>query len=609
MQALMLAAGMGKRLGAYTNNQTKCMVKVGGKTLLEHAADALREAGIKKFVIVVGYEGEKLMDFAREKLSDFDLEFIVNEDYASTNNIYSLYMAREQLAADDTVLLESDLIYERRLIRLLLEDPAPNVVAVAKYEQWMDGTVTLVDEDGLIREFIEKKDFSYTSVDKYYKTVNVYKLSRGFCADQYVPFLEAYIRAYGTNQYYEMVLKALAHLPFAGLRAFEMGDIKWYEIDDVQDLDIANTLFAPETESLKAYSGHFGGYWRFGNLKDFCYLVNPYFPPKKMLDQMMYFYPTLLTQYPSGMRVQKLLAGKIFGVREEYLLVGNGAAELINTLGRTMSGRTALSIPAFNEYVRCFPDCEIVPISGAAHDFRFDMAELRQAAAACSNLILINPDNPSGAFLSKEEVLELAELCAANGTKFVVDESFVDFAEPDLRFTLFDNGILERYPNMLVMKSISKSYGVPGLRLGVCACADTGLMETMRGLLPVWNINSFGEYFFQIYGLYAAQYKAACDEIVNRRNEMAARLAEFPFLKPYTSQANYIMCRVEGIGSEELANALLREDDLLIKDLSPKNGFNGMDFIRIAVRDAADNEALYRGLEKIRAKLEGISLA
>ena len=599
MQALMLAAGMGKRLGAYTNNQTKCMVKVGGKTLLEHAADALREAGVKKFVIVVGYEGEKLMAFAREKLTDFQLEFIVNEDYASTNNIYSLYMAREQLASDDTILLESDLIYEPRLIRLLMEDSHPNVVAVARYAQWMDGTVTLVDDAGFIREFIEKKDFSYTSVDKYYKTVNVYKLSREFSAEQYVPFLEAYIRAYGKNQYYEMVLKALAHLPFAGLHAFEMGDIKWYEIDDVQDLDIANTLFATEEDRLHAYELHFGGYWRYGGLRDFCYLVNPYFPPKKMVDQMIYFYPTLLTQYPSGMRIQKLLAGKMFGVREEYLLAGNGAAELINTLGRLISGRTALPIPAFNEYVRCFPDCDIRPLESRKHDFRFDMDELRRAAVECDNLFLINPDNPSGSFLRREEILELADLCAAHGTRFVVDESFVDFAEPDKRFTLLDNGILEKYPGLVVMKSVSKSYGVPGLRLGVCASGDTELMDSIRSLLPVWNINSFGEYFFQIFGLYAGQYQTACDEIVKRRNEMTARLAAFPFLKPYPSQANYIMCRVEGMDSKELANTLLREDDLLIKDLSSKTGFGGGSFIRIAVRDEADNAALYAALEKL----------
>ncbi len=599
MQALMLAAGMGKRLGAYTDGQTKCMVKVGGRTLLEHAADALRMAGIRRFVIVVGYEGEKLKAFARERLSDFELEFVENPVYASTNNIYSLYLARDELTRDDTILLESDIIYEPRLIRMLAEAPEPNLVAVAKFEQWMDGTMTLLDEDGVIREFVEKKDFRYDSADTYYKTVNVYKFSRSFSQNQYVPFMEAYIRAYGENQYYEMVLKALAHLRFAGLKAFEMGDMKWYEIDDVQDLDIANTLFAPEGERLHAYERHFGGFWRFGGLRDFCYLVNPYFPPKRMLDQMQYFFNTLLTDYPSGMYVQKLMAGKMFGVKEDHLLAGNGAAELINTLGRTVRGRAALSIPAFNEYVRCFPDCEIVPLAGAAHDFRFDMDELRRAAAEMDDLFLINPDNPSGAFLTKEQVLELAEICKEHGTLLVVDESFVDFADRQVRFTLLDNGILERYPDMVVIRSISKSYGVPGLRLGVMACADVDRMEKLRGLLPVWNINSFGEYFFQIYGLYAGQYGAACDEIGRQRAKMAEKLASYPFLTPYPSQANYIMCRVDGMSSKDLAERLLRDSDILIKDLSSKNGFGGRSFIRVAVRDQRDNQALYDALDKI----------
>ncbi|MCC8357097.1 MAG: aminotransferase class I/II-fold pyridoxal phosphate-dependent enzyme [Oscillospiraceae bacterium] len=600
MQALMLAAGMGKRLGAYTNNQTKCMVKVGGYTLLEHAAEALRQAGIRRFVIVVGYEGEKLKAFAREKLSDFDLVFVENPDYATTNNIYSLYLAREELMADDTVLLESDLIYDPSLIRRLVEAPEPNMVAVAKYEQWMDGTVTLVDEDGLIREFIEKKDFSFASADTYYKTVNVYKFSREFSTRQYVPFMMSYLQAYGANQYYEMVLKALAHLPFAGLRAFKMGDLKWYEIDDVQDLDIANTIFARDEDRLHAYELHFGGYWRFDGLKDFCYLVNPYFPPKKMLEQMQYSYSQLLTSYPSGMYVQKLMAGKMFGIRDELVLVGNGAAELINTLGRTMRGRTGLSIPAFNEYVRCFPDCEIVPIQARDYGFQFDMSALRKAAAEMDNLVIINPDNPSGSFLKREEILELADICREHGTTFVVDESFVDFAEAPLRFTLLDNDILDAYPNLMVIKSISKSYGVPGLRLGVAASGNTAWMEQLRGLLPIWNINSFGEYFFQIVGLYSGEYRTACNKIVRQREKMEERLGAYAFLTPYPSQANYIMCRVEGIGSKELANRLLRDDNLLIKDLSTKNGFGGADFIRVAVRDEADNEALYQALEKIK---------
>ena len=599
MQALMLAAGMGRRLGKYTKGQTKCMVKVGGKTLLEHAADALRMAGIHKFVIVTGYAGDKLEAFARETLADFELEFIHNPDYASTNNIYSLYLAHEALVRDDTLLLESDLIYEPQLLRELVNAPQENMVTVAKYESWMDGTVTLLDDQGYVREFIEKKDFRFAAAGDYYKTVNIYKFSRDFAERLYVPFLRAYIQAYGKNQYYELVLKTLAHTPGAEMFAHEVGDIKWYEIDDAQDLDIADTLFATDETRLAAYELHFGGFWRFSGLRDFCYLVNPYYPPAKMRDQMKYFFDPLLTQYPSGMRIQRLLAGRCFGVSEDHLLVGNGAAELINTLGRVLHGTMALPVPAFNEYVRCFRDCEIRPLRSADWDFSLDLDALKRAARENDNLVLVNPDNPSGAFLGREALIELLEVCKEAGTRCVVDESFVDFAEPALRYTLLDDALLERYPTLVVMKSISKSYGVPGLRLGVIASADTTLLDDMRGLLPIWNINSFAEYFMQIFTLYESSYAAACDRIAEQRAVMAERLGRFPFLKPYPSQANYILCAVSGLTSKALAERLLTNDRLLIKDCSHKNGIDGASFVRIAVRDEADNEALYAALEKI----------
>lgn len=599
MQALMLAAGMGKRLGRFTSGQTKCMVQVGGKTLLEHAAEALRRAGIRKLILVTGYAGDKLEAYARQTLTDFELVFVDNPDYAVTNNIYSLYLAREEFMKDDTILLESDLIYDGDLIRRLVEDPRKDMVTVAKYESWMDGTVTLLDEDGVIREFVEKKDFRFDRAENYYKTVNIYKFSKDFAERLYIPFLHAYIRAYGMNQYYELVLKTLTRTPGAQMHAFEVGSMKWYEIDDAQDLDIANTLFAPDSERLHAYEYHFGGFWRFPALKDFCYLVNPYFPPKKLVDQMKYFFEPLLTQYPSGMRIQKLLANKIFGVKEDYLLVGNGAAELINTLGRILQGPTALPIPAFNEYVRCFPHCDIRPILSAESNFAFDLPALRAAARDNDNLILINPDNPSGAFLNKEELLELLDIAKAAGTRCIIDESFVDFAEPDLRYSLLSDEILQRYPGLVVIKSISKSYGVPGLRLGIAASADEELIAQMKELGPIWNINSFAEYYLQIYSLYAATYADACDRIAQQRQKMLQELSRFPFLQVFPSQANYILCRCKGIGSKDLANRLLRDNDLLIKDLSGKKGFDGGDFIRIAVRDEADNEALYEALRRI----------
>ena len=399
MQALMLAAGMGRRLGKYTEECTKCMIRVGGRTLLERVVEALQLAGIQKFVVVVGWEHEQLIQYIRENITGMEFDFVYNYDYAETNNIYSLYLAREKLTQDDTILLESDLVFDCNLIQRMVSSPEENMVAVAKYEHWMDGTVTILSPDGIVQEFIEKKDFQYQSVENYYKTVNIYKFSKEFSQRQYIPFLEAYISAYGKNQYYELVLKALAHLSHANLKAFTVDDLPWYEIDDAQDLDIANTMFAEENECLARYECHYGGYWRFPRIVDFCYLVNPYFPPRKMLDQMKYFYEPLLTQYPSGMSIQKLIAGKMFKVDEDYLLVGNGAAELINVLGRVLQGKLAISIPAFNEYVRCFDKCEILKLSAIDDDFALSKNRLIEAVGRSDIVAIVNPDNPSGSFL------------------------------------------------------------------------------------------------------------------------------------------------------------------------------------------------------------------
>jgi len=594
----MLAAGMGRRLGKHTQEIAKCMLEVGGKTLIERTADALKEAGIRRFVIVVGWEGEKLIQFIQTHIAGMEYKFIRNGDYDTTNNIYSLYMAREQLTQDDTILLESDLIYDVDLIRRMVEDPRKDLVAVAKYEQWMDGTVTTLTPEGFIQDFVEKKNFLYQEADTYYKTVNIYKFSKEFSKTQYLPFLEAYIQSYGKNQYYEAVLKAIAHIANARLGAYILEGIKWYEIDDAQDLDIANTIFAPDDGQLSAYEFHFGGYWRFPGLKDFCYLVNPYFPPEKMKEQMKYFYEPLLTQYPSGMSIQRLVAGKMFRVSENYLLVGNGAAELINVLGSVLTGRLAVSTPSFNEYIRCFHNCGIVRRRSAANGFRPSGKDLLDGLCPGDTAVIVNPDNPSGAFLNRDEILKLLEQSKSQGIRCILDESFADFAEKDLRYTLLSDEILECYPNLVVIKSISKSYGVPGLRLGVLATSDSALLQQLKDDLPIWNINSFGEYFLQIYSLYASQYESACDKIVEQRRWLADKLTRFPFLEVYPSQANYIMCAVKPpYNSGGLAAYLLKYHSLLIKDLSKKDGFDGQSFIRLAVKNQKENAALIEALD------------
>lgn len=600
MQAMILAAGMGKRLGKFTQNQAKCMVKVGGMTLLERNVEAIKRAGINRLIMVVGYEAEKLIKYIQKNITGIEIEFVLNNDYASTNNIYSLYLAKEHLAKDDTILIESDIIFESHILADMINSQEKNLVAVAKYKHWMDGTVTLLNENNEIIDFIEKKDFRYNDVDAYYKTVNIYKFSREFSVNLYIPFLEAYIKAYGKNKYYELVLKAIAHLSSANLKAFNVEDTAWYEIDDAQDLNIANTLFAKGEEKLRSYERHFGGYWRFTDLKDFCYLVNPYYPPRKMVEHLQYFFDTLLRSYPSGMRNIKLAAGRMFKVDENYILIGNGAAELINVLGRVIRGNVALSFPSFNEYVRCFKQCEIKPIFSQEDDYALNKNRLIEMSKTCDAVFIINPDNPSGSFLHKNDIMEILDACKENNTICVVDESFVDFAEQDVRFTLIRNSILKEYPNLIVIKSISKSYGVPGLRLGILATSDLELLKTLYDYLPVWNINSFAEYFLQINGLYEKEYIESCNKIAEQRKILTEKLRSISYLKVYESRANYIMCKVTtGISSVELASRLLKEYNILIKDLSKKKGIFKKNYIRLAVKDENENDLLYRALLKI----------
>lgn len=604
MQALMLAAGMGRRMGKYTEKYTKCMIPVAGKTLLERVVESLTEAGITKLVMVIGYEAERLKQYVEECQFPIQVEYVENPIYAETNNIYSLFLAKDHLTQDDTILLESDLIFEKSIIKSVVESTEPNLVVVAKYEQWMDGTVVLLNQKRQILDFVDKSQFRYEDIGKYYKTVNIYKFSKEFAEKQYIPFLEAYLKAYGTNQYYEQVLKILSHIRGSELKAHILKDENWYEIDDAQDLDIAGTIFAND-DILKKYEYHFGGYWRFPKVKDYCYLVNPYYPPQKMIDQMKYFYADLLTQYPSGMDIQKLNAGSMLNVDDDYLLVGNGAAELIEVLGRKiLTGRMSVGIPTFNEYIRCFENCEIRLMDNSKNDYQHNIPQILDEIEKTDTLMLINPDNPSGSFILFEDMVKILDKCEQCSVTCVVDESFIDFAEKEIRYSLINEKLLKKYPHLIVIKSISKSYGVPGIRLGVLASSDRQLLKRIRKKMAIWNINSFAEYYLQIQRLYKATYLLSCDKIAQQRKYLYEELSKLGFLSVYPSQANYILCRVNGgYTSEDLAKELLRRYNILIKDLSSKKGFYKQSFIRIAVKNEADNKYIIDALNALFSEI------
>ncbi len=601
MQAIILAAGMGKRLQFLTRNNTKCMVEVNGVKLIDRMLHQLEGYKLNRIVIVVGYEGKKLIDYIGTLDIKTPIEYIDNPIYDKTNNIYSLSLAQKQLCEDDTLLFESDIIFEDAVVDQLLDDPRDTLALVDKYEAWMDGTCVQINENDEIKAFIPGKHFKFNDIDSYYKTVNIYKFSKHFSEAYYVPFLKAYQSALGENEYYEQVLRVITMLDDPVIKAKRLTGQIWYEIDDIQDLDIASSMFDSDCEEkISLLQNRYGGYWRYPKLVDFCYLVNPYFPPKRMLDEIKANIEKLITQYPSGMGVNSLLAAKDFYVKQENILVGNGAAELIKSLMSRLSGKTGFVRPTFEEYPNRYCKDNSVCFTPQNKDFTYTADDLIQFFSQISidNLIIINPDNPSGNYLPQKDVQRLIEWTSEKGIKLVLDESFSDFSDEGDN-TFIKQDILTQNKHLYVMKSISKSYGVPGLRLGILASGDSDTIKEMKKDVAIWNINSIAEFYMQIAEKYRKDYVKSLEYLREERKKLFNELSEISWMRPIPSQANYIMVELTGqFTAKELTKRLLVESSLLIKDLSLK--VKGGEYVRIAVRNREDNEKLIKAIKAIK---------
>ncbi|MCI8506883.1 MAG: aminotransferase class I/II-fold pyridoxal phosphate-dependent enzyme [Lachnospiraceae bacterium] len=598
MHAIILAAGMGKRLKELTKNTTKCMVKVNGVTLIDRMLHQIDKQQLSRIIIVVGYEGQKLIDYISTLGIRTPIVYINNPIYDKTNNIYSLALAKEWLCKDDTLLFESDLIFEDSVLEALVSDPRDTLALVDKYESWMDGTCVKLRDDDSIEAFVPGKNFKFNEIKDYYKTVNLYKFSKYFSKTHYVPFLEAYQSALGHNEYYEQVLRVITMLDDSEIKAKRLEGQRWYEIDDIQDLDIAESIFTPDKdERVKLLQGRFGGYWRYPKLLDFCYLVNPYFPPKRMKDEIRANFDTLLTEYPSGMRVNSLLAAKNFGVHQENILVGNGASELIKSLMECLAGKTGFIRPTFDEYPNRYDREDSINFIPNNKDYSYTANDLMDyfGGKNIQNLIVINPDNPSGNYIKKAELIRLIVWSKEKNIKLIIDESFVDFADEE-NSTLIDQKLISANPHLYVMKSISKSYGVPGLRLGVLASGDTVTIAAMKKDVAIWNINSFGEFYMQIEEKYKKDYMVALGQLKAERKRFEAELDRIKGIRVIPSQANFVMVELaDEISPKELLKTLLIKHNLLIKELTTKT--NGRNYLRLAIKNTKENNILILALK------------
>lgn len=241
--ALLLAAGTGSRLMPLTSNSPKCLTLVNGQSFLERLVINLIKQGFKRLVVITGHQEHCIREFLEAYSGDLTIEFIYSPPYKTTNNIYSLWMARNTIK-EPFMLVEGDLIFD---VALLDKMVYPNRIAIAKILPWMNGTtVTLDSSENKIKHFY--KNTNSDIGDTKYKTVNIYSFSLASWS-AIVERLNCHIAAKNVNGYYETVFAEMLEDGELQFEAVDFDNRYWYEVDTIKDLVEAEKLFPTKVDS------------------------------------------------------------------------------------------------------------------------------------------------------------------------------------------------------------------------------------------------------------------------------------------------------------------------------------------------------------------------
>ncbi|MHB8809360.1 MAG: aminotransferase class I/II-fold pyridoxal phosphate-dependent enzyme [Desulfobulbaceae bacterium] len=588
MKAIILAAGYGNRMRPLTDRSHKTLLDVGGETILSRIIDGLVENGVTDIVMVTGFAAETIRAYLAEHYPAVAFTYVHNEKYRETNNIFSLALAFDSVEIDsEVIVIESDLIYHPEIISRLIADPHPNVALVDRFRSGMDGTVVTV-ENSIITSVIpphlqgERFDFS----DKY-KTLNIYKFSREFCQTSFRKLLSYYAHAIDDNCYYELILGILIYMQrevvYAGIV-----DSPWAEVDDPNDLAVAQFVF--NRDRLQILENGFGGFWNY-DLVDFCFIRNMYFPHSSIISEMKNNLANLIHNYGSRQVVLNTKMSWFLLCAPERVVALNGASQIYPVLRELYRDRQVLlPTPTFNEYNRIFP--------GAAtyrDEVGIDTGALAAAMADCDCIVLVNPNNPTGSVLPTQWIHETA---ARNIAKvFIVDESFIEFSGQPSVISLLEERPLV---NVIVVKSLSKSLGVPGIRLGYAYCCDPAFIGEVMARTPIWNMNSLAEFTLEIILKHRLTLKKSIAQTVLDREQFAANLAKIHLIKRvYPSGANFLLMRLrQGINARQVVERMLSEHSVYLKDISDKFA-DGGEYLRLAVRLPHENRMAVDLLESL----------
>ncbi len=353
-----------------------------------------------------------------------------------------------------------------------------------------------------------------------------------------------------------------------------------------------------QSKEISHLSSLYGGYWSH-NVLDFCYMTNRYFPPTRMIEDLQARLPELIGSYPSTNWYLSSLLGKQVGLSENELVVGNGASELINVIVSRFVQRLAVPVPTFEEFVNRAKILgrEVFPFRPSQR-FDLDIEEFisHVRSTGSDSALLIRPNNPTGSYLSKSDLTFFLDQMRSLEL-VLVDESFLDFVDAEPNPSALD--LLGEYSNLLVLKSLSKNCGIPGIRLGYAATGNAERLADLRNDVPIWSVNSFAQYFLEEMGEYQWEYSESCRQVREATQKLVKDLEEVPYLYPFPTQGNFILLQIlYGFTGEELESRLFEDSRILVNNCGAKDGLEG-EFIRVACRTEEDNGRLVEALLRL----------
>ncbi|MFC1533031.1 pyridoxal phosphate-dependent aminotransferase [Thermodesulfobacteriota bacterium] len=360
---------------------------------------------------------------------------------------------------------------------------------------------------------------------------------------------------------------------------------------------MADSYYDSQSQKYEFITGQHGGYYRHG-FTDHAYLYNLYFPPEAIFTHLKNQIHDLVLNYPVAQDALAGLIGDFINQPPERIVVGNGASELIKIVSGHLARRLIVPVPSFNEYANAAPQGRAVDFALEFPSFHLDVDKFAaEAVRVDANVAaVVTPNNPTSLAVPRSDLMHLAKKLAKHDCILIVDESFIDFTQDRDQATLEQD--VEHCPNIAILKSMSKAFGICGLRIGYMLTVNPGFAEAVRKGVHIWNVNGFAEEFLRLMPDYRREFVESCNQVRTDRDNLYKNLCTIKGLTVYKPDANFIFCRLpdHSQGALEITRRLFIVHNMYIKHCQGKTLPDSDRYIRIASRTETENCKLVEAL-------------